>query len=116
MYSDAMQCADQRMPPFTLCCVGLVFCSPGASPTVGTIDTCTRQKFSGRTRSCSWRRASTNGMLSMSPAIRDSAKRALVQSQQYSHGDIASSIDHLPMVPPSSITHTSGSMALESTG
>ena len=35
----------------TLCCVGLVFCS-ASSPTMGTMDTCTRQKFSRFTRSC----------------------------------------------------------------
>ena len=34
----------------TLCCVGLVFCSPGLGPTVGTMLTCTRQKFCARVR------------------------------------------------------------------
>mmetsp|Transcript_16374 Transcript_16374/g.44882 ORF Transcript_16374/g.44882 Transcript_16374/m.44882 type:complete len:220 (-) Transcript_16374:337-996(-) len=71
---------------WTLCCVGFVFCSP-TTPMTGTSDTCTLHKLPGPTLNWNWRRASMKGMDSMSP-----------------------------MVPPSSITHTSGTPALPSTG
>lgn len=50
----------------TLCCVGLVFCSP-TTPRTGTSETWMRQKFPWPTRNWNWRSASTNGMDSMSP-------------------------------------------------
>ena len=70
----------------TLCCVGLVFCSP-TTPSTGTRLTCTTHMFFGPTRNWNWRSASTKGMLSMSPTV-----------------------------PPSSMTHTVGMRVLPSTG
>mmetsp|Transcript_17645 Transcript_17645/g.30260 ORF Transcript_17645/g.30260 Transcript_17645/m.30260 type:complete len:261 (+) Transcript_17645:996-1778(+) len=70
----------------TLCCVGLVFCSP-TTPITGTNETCTLQRLSGPTRNWNWRSASMNGMDSMSPTV-----------------------------PPSSMTHTSGAPSWPSTG
>mmetsp|Transcript_1626 Transcript_1626/g.4201 ORF Transcript_1626/g.4201 Transcript_1626/m.4201 type:complete len:344 (+) Transcript_1626:407-1438(+) len=70
----------------TLCCVGLVFCSP-TTPRMGTRLTCTLRKLASPTRNWNWRSASTNGMDSMSPTV-----------------------------PPSSMTQTSGTPSWPSTG
>mmetsp|Transcript_28343 Transcript_28343/g.71102 ORF Transcript_28343/g.71102 Transcript_28343/m.71102 type:complete len:242 (+) Transcript_28343:915-1640(+) len=71
---------------FTPCCVGFVFCSP-TTPSSGTRLTNTLAKFSTPTSYFNCLNASINGMLSISPTV-----------------------------PPSSITHTSGTSPVRLSG
>ncbi|VVB69699.1 Uncharacterised protein [uncultured archaeon] len=69
-------CSPSSLITFTLCCVGLVFCSP--SIVEGASVTCTKKMFPDSSY-LSWRMASRKGMDSISPTVPPTSTRQISQ-------------------------------------